>query len=80
MCIPLVARVRSVSDGVAEVELIEGEVVQVSTALFPDVAVDEHVLLDRGLIIEVVTPEEAERLLSFFADLASLWEEEDARA
>ncbi|MFO7272712.1 HypC/HybG/HupF family hydrogenase formation chaperone [Sphaerobacter thermophilus] len=80
MCIPLVARVRSVGDGVAEVELIEGEVVQVSTALFPDVAVDEHVLLDRGLIIEVVTPEEAERLLSFFADLASLWEEEDARA
>lgn len=80
MCIPLVARVRSVGDGVAEVELIEGEVVQVSTALFPDVAVDEHVLLDRGLILEVVTPEEAERLLSFFADLASLWEEEDARA
>ena len=80
MCIPLVARVRSVGDGVAEVELIEGDVVQVSTALFPDVAVGEHVLLDRGLIIEVVSPEEAERVLSFFADLATLWEEEDARA
>jgi len=80
MCIPLVARVRSVGDGVAEVELIEGDVVQVSTALFPDVAVGEHVLLDRGLIIEVVSLEEAERLLAFFADLAALWEEEDARA
>lgn len=80
MCIPLVARVRSVGDGVADVELIEGDVVQVSTALFPDVAVGEHVLLDRGLIIEVVSLEEAERLLAFFADLAALWEEEDARA
>ncbi|MBX5444068.1 HypC/HybG/HupF family hydrogenase formation chaperone [Sphaerobacter sp.] len=80
MCIPLVARVRSVGDGVAEVELIEGDVVQVSTALFPDVAAGAHVLLDRGLIIEVVSPEEAERVLSFFADLATLWEEEDARA
>ncbi|HEX5501873.1 MAG TPA: HypC/HybG/HupF family hydrogenase formation chaperone [Thermomicrobiales bacterium] len=80
MCLPLIARVVAVAGDRAEVRLLEGQTARVALALAPDAAVGQYVLLDRGAIIEVVAPEQVEALLAFYAELADLWEGEDARS
>ncbi len=78
MCLPLIARVQSVEGALVQVKLLEGEMVQVNASLHPNVAVDEYVLLDRGLIIEIITVEQVEEMLRFYTELTALWEKEDA--
>jgi hydrogenase assembly chaperone HypC/HupF len=80
MCIPLIARVVAVEGERATVTLIEGETVQANLALHPDVAVGQYVLVDRGLILEVVEAEQVETMLAFYTELNDLWTEEDARS
>jgi len=79
MCIPLIAQVVNIENDMAEVKLIEGETVRVSPALFPDASPGQYVLLDRGLIIELIEPEEATKMLEFYSELENMWAEEDAR-
>jgi len=79
MCIPLIAQVIAVADGMAELELVGGEQVRANVALHPDVRPSAYVLVDRGLVIEVIDAEQAERMVGFYNELADLWAEEDAR-
>lgn len=80
MCIPLVGRVLTVEENLASVELMEGQVAQANHALHPDVAVGEYVLLDRGLIVEVIDAEQANEILSFYTEMEQLWAEEEVRS
>ncbi len=77
MCIPLIARVRSISSTVAEAELVDGRIVKVNAGLQPDVQVGAHVLLDRGLIVEVIPADQVEEMLEFYTELTNLWSEQD---
>ncbi len=78
MCLPLIARVVAIADEYATVELLEGETVRVSTVIQPNVAVGQYVLLDRGMIIEVIDADQVEEMLQFYAELTAMWETEDA--
>lgn len=80
MCLPLIARVTALHAEHAEVQLLEGEIVRANLALCPDVAVGQHVLVDRGLIIETIAVDQVETMLAFYAELTDLWAEEDARS
>ena len=79
MCLPLIASVLAVEGDHAVVELLDGKIVRANPALQPDVSVDQYVLLDRGLIIEVIAVEQVEDMLAFYNELTQLWAEEDAR-
>jgi len=78
MCLPLIARVVAIEDEYATVELLEGETVRASIAIQPDVAVGQYVLLDRGMIIEVIDANQVEEMLQFYTELTAMWETEDA--
>lgn len=78
MCLPLIARIIAVDGERAEAELLEGERVRVSTALHPEVATAQYVLLDRGMIIEIIAEDQVEEMLQFYAELTAMWETEDA--
>lgn len=78
MCLPLIARVETVDGTLAQVRLLEGETVQVNAGLQPGVTTGEYVLLDRGLIIEIIAPEQVEEMLQFYTELTELWSREDA--
>ena len=79
MCLPLIARIVAIEDEYATVELLEGETVRASMAIQPDVAVGQYVLLDRGMIIEVIGADQVEEMLQFYTELTAMWETEDAR-
>ncbi len=78
MCIPLIGQTISIDDGQAEIELVGGERVRAHTALFPDLGSGSYVLVDRGMVIEVIDEAQAESMLAFYADLNDLWDEQDA--
>lgn len=77
MCLPLLARVLGTEGNLARVELLGGEVVRVNPALHPGVTAGDHVLLDRGLIVEVIDARQVEEILGFYTELEQLWAEED---
>ncbi len=79
MCLPLIARIVTLEGETATVELLEGEIVHVSLAIHPDVAIGQYVLLDRGMIIEVIDADQVEEMLQFYTELTAMWETEDAR-
>ena len=79
MCIPLIAQVLAVDDVMADLELLGGECVRANVTLHPTVGPGEYVLVDRGLVIEVIDAEEAQSMADFYNDLSDLWAEEDAR-
>jgi hydrogenase expression/formation protein HypC len=78
MCLPLIARIVAVQGELAEAELLEGERVRVSTALHPEVTVEQYVLLDRGMIIELIDADQVEEMLQFYTELTEMWAKEDA--
>lgn len=79
MCLPLIARIVTVEGEYATVELLEGETVRVGTAIQPDVIAGQYVLLDRGMIIEIIEADQVEEMLRFYAELTEMWTQEDAR-
>jgi hydrogenase assembly chaperone HypC/HupF len=80
MCLVLPSRVTSVDGTNVEVELADGERVRVSCELRPDVAVGDYVLVDRGLVVETIAADEAQAILSMYAEIGALLEAEDALA
>ncbi len=81
MCLPLVGRVVAIEGELAEVTLMDGKTVRAIRATEAGVVAGQHVLLDRGLIVEVVSAEEVEQMQAFFAELTGMWGGEDtARA
>ncbi len=79
MCLPLIARVLEIDRGLATAQLIGGEIVQVDTAPRPDTDAGQYVLIDRGMVIDVISAEEAEEMLTFYTDLGDMLSEKDAR-
>jgi len=76
MCLVLPARVVSRDDQSAEVELHDGQRVSAGTELTPDVQPGQYVLVDRGVVLRVIEPEEAEAILAIYTEMAELLEEE----
>ena len=79
MCLVLPARVVSVSSATAEV-LLHGEQqpVSASSELVPDVKPGDFVLVDRGMILRIIAPDEAEAILAIYAEMGQLMEEADS--
>lgn len=78
MCLPLIGQVIAHEAGVATVTLLSGATVRVNPILYPSVQPGEHVLLDRGLIVEIITAEQAEEMVRLFSEIEKLWAKEDA--
>ncbi len=78
MCIPLIGRVIAREADVATVALLSGATVRVNPALCPHVQPGAHVLLDRGLIVEIITVEQVEEMIRLLSEIEELWAEEDA--
>ena len=72
MCLALPARVVALLDGdQAQVDL-GGVRKSISIALTPGAAVGDYVIVHVGHAIGMVDPEEAERTLALFAEMAAL--------
>lgn len=76
MCLPLVGQVLTVDGDYADVTLDDGEAVRVNRVIHPDASPGQHVLIDRGLIVEVLAPEQLPELRELYAVLAASWDEE----
>jgi hydrogenase assembly chaperone HypC/HupF len=74
VCLVLPARVVSVNGDRAEVEQHGGQRAVVSCALRPEVMPGDYVLVDRGLIIEQIEPEEAAAIMQMYAEIGDLLE------
>lgn len=80
MCLVLPARVVSVNGATAEVLLYgEQQAVTAGTQLTPDVRPGNFALIDRGVILRVIEPEEAEAILAIYAEMGDLLDQEDLR-
>ncbi len=77
MCLVLPSRVVSVDGQQAEVELPGGMRAVVGLALHPDVAVGQYVMVDRGHVLEVIEPAEAEAILAMYQQIGDLLAEAD---
>ena len=71
MCLALPARIVAIDGDDATVDL-GGVRKAVSVALTPGVALGDYVIVHVGHAIGVVDPEEAERTLALFAELATM--------
>ena len=78
MCLPLIAQIQSVTGSVAEIKLLEGQIATVNTTLTPDVKDGEYVIVDRGMIIEVVSVDQVKEMLQFYQELTDMYAMEDA--
>lgn len=71
MCLALPARIVALDGDDATVDL-GGVRKAVSVALTPGVAIGDYVIVHVGHAIGVIDPEEAERTLALFAELAAM--------
>ena len=71
MCLAVPARVKSIRDHEAEVE-IGGTSYRASVMLTPEVKVGDYVLLHTGYAISVVDEEEAKETLRLLREIAEL--------
>jgi hydrogenase expression/formation protein HypC len=71
MCLALPARVLSLLGGDQALIELGGVRKTISTALVPDAAVGDYVIVHVGHAIGRIDPEEAERTLALFAELAA---------
>jgi hydrogenase assembly chaperone HypC/HupF len=72
MCQILPARVVALEGERAEVELQGGARASANLLLESDVAVGDHVLVDRGVVVKKVAPEEAAAILAIYAEMSEL--------
>jgi hydrogenase assembly chaperone HypC/HupF len=80
MCLVLPARVLAVHDSWAEIELHDGERIKASIELTPELVAGQSVLVDRGVVLRVIEPEEAEAILAIYAEIDQLLDEASAHA
>lgn len=76
MCIAIPGRVIELQDGQAQVDAL-GSPRRAGTALHPDVRVGDYVLVNAGLIVEVLAPDEAQANLALLEELMALDEQEE---
>jgi len=80
MCQILPSRVVAVNKTTVEVELANGERTRVDCSLKSDVAIGDYVLVDRGLVVDTLTEQEAHAILEIYREIGELLEAEDALA
>jgi len=77
MCLVLPARVLAVNGETADVELHGGMAATVSLAVRPDLQVGQYVMVDRGLVLEVIEPAEVEAILAMYDEIGQMLAEAD---
>ena len=80
MCLKLPARVISVDGLQAEVEMFGGMRITADTTLRPDVSAAQYVLVDRGLVIEIIDADEADAILAMYEEIGQMLAEADGVA
>ena len=80
MCLVLPSRVVAVFDGEVEVELADGQRAVVNAQLKPDLLIGDYVLVDRGLVVETISAEDARAILQLYAEIGEMLDAEDALA
>lgn len=78
MCQILPARVLAVDGELAEIELHGGARTSASLVLENALDVGDHVLVDRGVVVKKVAPDEAAAILAIYAEMDELLKEADA--
>lgn len=78
MCLVLPAKVVGVGEERAEIELHGGTRTSASCVLQPGLSVGDHVLVDRGLVVRIIEPAEAEAILAVYAEIGDLLAKADA--
>jgi len=78
MCLVLPAKVLETHAETAEVELHGGMRATVSLAVTPDVTVGQYVMVDRGLILSVIEPDEVEAILAMYDEIGQMLMEADS--
>jgi hydrogenase expression/formation protein HypC len=76
MCIAIPGRVTGLEDRQAQVDVL-GTPRSAGIALYPDVRVGDYVLLNAGLIVEILDPDEALANLALLEELMALDEDRD---
>lgn len=72
MCQILPAKVIAVDGESAQVELHGGLRASASCVLQPDLIVGDHVLVDRGIVLKKVAPEEVVAIFAIYAEMGEL--------
>jgi hydrogenase expression/formation protein HypC len=73
MCQVLPSRVVAVlGDAEVEVELADGQRVGANCMLTPGLTIGDYVLVDRGMIVERLSSEEAEEIIEVYRQMAEL--------
>jgi hydrogenase expression/formation protein HypC len=78
VCLKIPARVVSIDGRLAELELPDGTRASADLVLCPEAAVDQYVLVDRGLVLQVIETAEAEALVAMYEEIGQLLDQEDA--
>lgn len=76
MCLAIPAQVVSIDGQTAVVEMAGGRRLEANLALLPDTPVGAHVLLDRGLVVEVIAAEDAAAVLAIYTEIERAFAEE----
>ena len=74
MCLILPSRVTAVREAEADVELADGQQTTVSTLVTPTVSAGDYVLVDRGLVVQTISADEARTISALYAEMGSLAE------
>jgi hydrogenase assembly chaperone HypC/HupF len=71
VCLIVPALVLAVDGRSVEVE-VQGVRATVDALIVPDLAVGQYVLVDRGLVLRIIEPSEAEAIAAIYAEMAEL--------
>ena len=71
MCLIVPAQVLAVEGERVRVDML-GVQSTVNAGLEPGVAVGQYVLVDRGLVVRIIEPEEAEAIMEIYAEMERL--------
>ncbi len=71
MCISIPGRVTAIEDERAEVDVL-GSIRRAGLSIHPEVQVGDYVLVNAGLIVEVLSAEEAEAVLALLDEMMAL--------
>jgi hydrogenase assembly chaperone HypC/HupF len=71
VCLIVPALVLAVEGRSVEIDM-QGMRATVDAVLVPDIAVGQYALVDRGLVIRVIEPEEAEAIMAIYAEMEAM--------
>jgi len=80
MCLVLPARVIAVNGEEATVELHGGMQATANLTLRPNVAVGQFVMVDRGMVLEIIGAAEAAAIIAMYEEIGELLEAADEAA